>query len=116
LGVLFLVGFVEKYEVLMTSENDDGNGRLALDGVLGLMKAMHVLTMSLERSGQLDTADYTGLLADCRNTQTEQDSMQREVMDWLLNQLCEESDVLVRRAAFQVVNGGSPDEPPNAAD
>ncbi len=97
----------------MTTENSEA--RLALDGVMGLMKAMHVLTMSLERSGHLDTADYTGLLADCRNTQTEEDSMQREVMDWLLNQLCEESDVLVRRAAFQVVDGGIPDAPPNPA-
>lgn len=96
----------------MSTENDDVNGRLALDGVMSLMKALHVLAMSLARSGQLDTADYAGLLADCRNTQTEDDSMQREVMDWLLNQLVEESDVPVRRAAFQVVDGKSPDDPP----
>lgn len=99
----------------MKTKKDNANGRLALDGLMGLMSAMHVLTMSLERSGHLDMADYTGLLADCRNTQTEPESMQRNVMDWLLNQLCEESDVLVRRAAFQVVDGGNPDDPPKPA-
>lgn len=89
--------------------------RLAQDTAEGVLSVLQILVISLAKSGHLDTADFSLLLAGWRNDNTDKDSMQQAVVDRVLMMLVDDHEALTRRLEMKLVKGKSHDEPPNPA-
>lgn len=104
------------------SNSGDELASLAMEAIDGVMQALQVLVVCLSKSGQLDPGDYALLLSDFRERHVDSGSMQAMVIDRLMVMLVDQPEELgrhsqaeIRRAAFQLIPGGTPGPMPTAA-
>lgn len=100
---------------MTTENNDEEMQEIAQATAEGVLDVLQILVISLANSGHLDTADFSRLLIDWRQSHTEPDSMQQAVVDRVLTMLVDKPDVLTRRLEMRLVKDETHDEPPNPA-
>ncbi|KFK92775.1 MULTISPECIES: hypothetical protein [unclassified Serratia (in: enterobacteria)] len=94
----------------MDTADTETPNKLLYEGLEGVMSCLQVLVICLGKSGHLDTAEYTRLLAEWRLQEAPPESITEALIDRMLAMLVDEPEVLLRRMSMQLLPGSGDEQ------